>query len=465
MKKIFALFTSYRTKVTLALILSLFFVMGLSNFLIYDYSLKSQFAQIRERLKVIAQTAAISIDGDFVKIIPLAKEGINSPSYRAIVRQLEKIRSVNPSLVYIYTLAKSSKPNMLQFVVDLNPIKTSKNKIIATAYPGDLYDASRFPQMLSAFSGPAADKKIMGDEWGATLSGYAPVRDSNNKVVAILGVDMSARDISLLQREVRLRALLVLVLGLALSIALGLLLSTKITKRIEELVVGTRHIAGEDLDYQVKVSGHDEVSELAASFNQMASSLSDSKKKLQDYFYRVVQSLVRILEAKDPYTKGHSQRVAEYSWNICLQMGFSQDKAESVRRAAELHDIGKLVVEESLLNKKGKLSEEENKVIREHPLVGENALKPVLFDEEMLAVVRSHHERYDGLGYPDGLKGDKISIFAQIVSVADSYDAMTSSRAYRPALAKEVAIAELVKNSGTQFNTQVVNALLKVLEK
>jgi putative nucleotidyltransferase with HDIG domain len=319
--------------------------------------------------------------------------------------------------------------------------------------------------MLNAFSGPTADKKIMGDEWGATLSGYAPIRDSNNKVVAILGVDMSARDIYLLQKEVWLRSLLVLLLGLVLSIILGIILSSRITRRIEELVEGTRHIAGEDLEYKVKVSGHDEVSELAASFNQMASSLSDSKKKLQDYFYRVVQSLVRILEAKDPYTKGHSQRVADYSRDICLQMGFSQEKAESVRRAAELHDIGKLVVEESLLNKKEKLSDEENKIIREHPLVGENALKPVLFDEEMLAVVRSHHERYDGLGYPDGLKGDKISIFAQIVSVADSYDAMTSSRAYRPALSKEAALEELVKYSGTQFNTQVVNALLKVLEK
>ncbi|MCX5710447.1 MAG: HD domain-containing protein, partial [Candidatus Omnitrophica bacterium] len=97
-------------------------------------------------------------------------------------------------------------------------------------------------------------------------------------------------------------------------------------------------------------------------------------------------------------------------------------------------------------------------------VVGENALRPVLFDEEMLSIVRSHHERYDGLGYPDGLKGDIISIFAQIVSVADAYDAITSSRAYRPALSKETAIGELIKNSGTQFNTQIVKAFLKVLE-
>ena len=143
---------------------------------------------------------------------------------------------------------------------------------------------------------------------------------------------------------------------------------------------------------------------------------------------------------------------------------FGRRKRNRYEERPSSDDLGKLVVEQSLLNKKEKLLEEESKVIREHPLVGEDALKPALFDEEMLAVVRSHHERYDGLGYPDGLKGDNISISAQIVSVADSYDAMTSSRAYRPAFSNEVAINELKKNSGTQFNTQIVKAFLRVLE-
>jgi len=464
MKKISQFFSSFRTKVTLALVFSLFFVMGLSNFLIYDYSLKSQFAQIRERLKVIAQTAALSIDGDVIKSIPLNRDGVNTASYKITAQQLERIRAANPSLLYIYTLTKTSKPGIWQFVVDLNPVKINPKKKAATAFPGDLYNAARFPEMMRGYSSASADKTIMTDEWGSTLSGYAPIRDGNNTVVAVLGVDMSAKDVYTTQWGVRNRAFLVLLLGLFLSMVLGFLISSKITKRIHKLVEGTRHVASDDLGFKVEVNGHDEVSELADSFNKMASSLSDSREKLQDYFYRVVQSLVRILEAKDPYTKGHSQRVADYAKEISLQMGFSQDKAESIRRAAELHDIGKLVVEESLLNKQEKLSDAELKIIREHPIVGENALRPVLFDEEMLSIVRSHHERYDGLGYPDGLKGDIISIFAQIVSVADAYDAMTSSRAYRPALSSETAIGELKKNSGTQFNTQIVKAFIKVLE-
>jgi putative nucleotidyltransferase with HDIG domain len=172
---------------------------------------------------------------------------------------------------------------------------------------------------------------------------------------------------------------------------------------------------------------------------------------------------VRSIEAKDSYTRGHSDRVAEYAQKIALKMGFSREKAEMVKKVAQLHDIGKLGIDERILNKVEKLTDEEWGMIKKHPETGEEILKPVFLDEKMLALVRSHHERYDGTGYPDGLKGDKTDILAQIVSVADSYDAMTSTRAYRKSLTKEEAVAELKKNSGTQFNPKVAAAFLEVL--
>jgi putative nucleotidyltransferase with HDIG domain len=254
-------------------------------------------------------------------------------------------------------------------------------------------------------------------------------------------------------------------MGIFVSLGLGILVSNRVTDRIEKIVDGTRHIAADDLDFQVQVRGHDEITELAGSFNKMASTLCESKKKLRDYFFRVVQSLVRILEAKDPYTCGHSERVAEYSEKIASVIGFSQNKIELLKKAAELHDIGKLAIHQDILNKKGKLTPEEWKIIREHPVVGEQVLKPILIDKELIEMVRSHHERYDGKGYPDKIKGDNISIFAQIISVADAYDAMTSPRAYRPTFSKETAITELRANCGTQFNTQIVEAFLKFLEE
>ncbi len=130
---------------------------------------------------------------------------------------------------------------------------------------------------------------------------------------------------------------------------------------------------------------------------------------------------------------------------------------------ALLHDIRRFGIQEKILNKKDGLTEEEWEVVRKHPIIGEDILKPILLNEEMLAIVRGHHERYDGKGYPDKLSGDNINIFAAILFVADAYDAMTSLRAYRPALSKQEAIEELQKNRGTQFNPRVVDAFIQAL--
>jgi putative nucleotidyltransferase with HDIG domain len=324
---------------------------------------------------------------------------------------------------------------------------------------------ARFPDLLSAFSGATSDSKLSIDEWGAALSGYAPIKDKNGKTIAILGVDITAADVYAAQKEVRTRAILVLLLGIILSVLLGMLLSRRITSPIRKLVNGTRHISMGDLTYKVEVVGDDEVSELASSFNEMIASLYESRKRVHDYFYSVIQSFARIVEARDRYTQGHSERVAKYAEGIALRMKFSPEEVELLKETALLHDIGKLGVQESILYKKEKLSDEEWEKIRRHPGIGEEILRPVLAEKEMLAAVKQHHERFDGKGYPNKLSGENINIFAQILSVADAYDAMTSSRAYRPAFNKEKAIEELRKNSGTQFNPKIVEAFLQALQE
>jgi putative nucleotidyltransferase with HDIG domain len=253
--------------------------------------------------------------------------------------------------------------------------------------------------------------------------------------------------------------------AVALSILLAIFLSRRISGKLVKLLEGSRHLASGDLGYKIDLEGADELGELATSFNQLASKLSESKKDLLSYFYRVVQSFVRILEARDSYTKGHSERVAEYAEKIALRMGLPKEKIELLKKATLLHDIGKLGIEERILNKKEPLSQAEWTEIRKHPVIGENILKPVLLTGEMLDIVRSHHERYDGKGYPDGLAGDKINILSSIVTVADSYDAMTSARAYRPPLNRQQAIDELRRNKGTQFNPKVVDVLVGILEE
>jgi len=185
-------------------------------------------------------------------------------------------------------------------------------------------------------------------------------------------------------------------------------------------------------------------------------------RRIEELFVVGVQSLAHALEAKDPYTRGHSARVASYATAVARTLGVDAGMLEELRIGAELHDVGKIGVRESVLNKPAKLSEEEYLHIMEHTVIGEKILTPLLKDRpRILQIVRSHHERMDGGGLPDGLKGGDIPMAARIVTVVDAFDAMTTGRAYRPPLATEAVVAELRTESGRQFDPEVVAAFEK----
>jgi len=179
----------------------------------------------------------------------------------------------------------------------------------------------------------------------------------------------------------------------------------------------------------------------------------------------VLRSIVSILEKRDSYTQGHSDRVSRLSEKIAQKMGFIPEEVQKLKDVASLHDIGKIVIGDSILVSNRELTAAEWEVIKSHPVVGEELLKPAILNRELLLIVRCHHERYDGKGYPDRLAHDDIPIFAQIIAVADAYDAMTSNRSYRNALKRSQAIEELKKHRGTQFNPRIVDVFLLVLEK
>ncbi len=464
MKKINQILHRFQTKVTLTLILSMVSVLALSNLLICKFSLDSQFESLRDKLKIIAQTTSLMIDGEMLLQIPLNHEGVNTPQYQMILEKLIKIKVANPQIKYIYTMTKTNQEGIWQFIVDADPVLIKENRK-ETAFPGDWYNAGRFPEMLKSFDGPAADTKLEVDEWGVTLSGYAPILDKEGKVVAMIGVDILADDVYKIQREVQHRAILVLGLGLVLSLLLGMYASKRMASPVDKLVEATRRIAKGDLKYQVQIQGYDEISELGRAFNHMAISLHRSRKRILGYLFSVVKTLVKILELRDFYTKGHSQAVSNYAGRIATKMGFPKETVKLFKRMTLLHDIGKLGIKDTILNKQGSLTQEEWEIMKKHPIIGEEILKPVLGEEEMLSIVRGHHERYDGTGYPDRLSQDKINIFASIVSVADAYHAMTSHRSYRSALSREHAIEELKKNSGTQFNPKIVQIFLDILDE
>ena len=175
-----------------------------------------------------------------------------------------------------------------------------------------------------------------------------------------------------------------------------------------------------------------------------------------------VQMLVHALEAKDAYTSGHSIRVSRYAVKTAVQLGYTGDRLEQIRLGGELHDIGKIGTREDLLNKPGPLTPDEFHQIREHAALGERILAPFMSESpSVLRIVRSHHERLDGAGFPDGLAGDAIPHEARIVAVVDAFDAMTTNRAYRPPRTTFDAVDELKRCAGTHFDAGVVDAFLR----
>ncbi|HEC32354.1 MAG TPA: response regulator [Deltaproteobacteria bacterium] len=182
-------------------------------------------------------------------------------------------------------------------------------------------------------------------------------------------------------------------------------------------------------------------------------------------FYGTLQSLVTALEAKDVYTKWHSQRVTEYALMIAKVLGCTEEETQSIRTITFLHDIGKLGIQDSLLNKPGNLTENEYHTIQMHTRIGVKIVENLNLNEEEVAIIRNHHECWDGSGYPDGLGEEDIPFLARIVSVADSFDAMTSNRSYRKALNTEEAMVRLVEQRGRQFDPMVVDSFLTALKE
>jgi response regulator RpfG family c-di-GMP phosphodiesterase len=195
----------------------------------------------------------------------------------------------------------------------------------------------------------------------------------------------------------------------------------------------------------------------------LESQVRELSRKNQEMFLAQVQMAVRMLEAKDPYTRGHSGRVAQYAVATARRMGLDPAFIEQVRMGGELHDIGKIGTRDAILNKPGRLTPEEFAEVRRHTTDGEAMLEVLRADRpEVLAIVRWHHEHMDGTGFPDGLKGVAIPLSARIVSVADAFDAMTSTRTYHEMSDADFALAELERHRGTQFDADVVTAFVQV---
>ncbi|AUS95718.1 hypothetical protein CDQ84_01485 [Clostridium thermosuccinogenes] len=185
---------------------------------------------------------------------------------------------------------------------------------------------------------------------------------------------------------------------------------------------------------------------------------------MRDIYMETIHALNKTMEAKDSYTSGHAARVEEYAVKLAKALKIPHQKVENIKTAAILHDIGKIGIDDSILRKPLPLTQAEYEEIQRHPVIGAEIIKDVAFLKDVADIIRHHHERYDGKGYPDGLKGSEISYEASILAIADVFDAMTSKRPYREPLSKEAALEEIRLNAGTQFNPELACKFIEIMK-
>jgi HD-GYP domain-containing protein (c-di-GMP phosphodiesterase class II) len=301
----------------------------------------------------------------------------------------------------------------------------------------------------------------------AMLGTYDPIAGLGWAVVAQKTRAAAYSDIFDMQRA----ALVFALMAVAFSIFVGIYSARKLTTPLQVLTESSRAIAGGDFSQRVHVTSRTEIGELAQTFNSMTDDLEqyvfDLRKAAEEnkaLFLSSIQMLAGAVDEKDPYTKGHSDRVTRYSVIIATEMGLKEEDIEKIRISAQLHDVGKIGIEDRILKKPGALTPEEFEIMKTHTTKGAAILRPVEMLKDMLPGIELHHESLDGRGYPFGLKGDELPLMPRIIMVADTFDAMTTNRPYQAAMDPEYVIRIINSLANTKFDPFVVAAMTKVFE-
>lgn len=253
---------------------------------------------------------------------------------------------------------------------------------------------------------------------------------------------------------------------LTLLILLGALTHWGLISPINHFKEVTRKIAANDLSVRSNWRSTDELGELSGSINEMADNLQRLITQQEQAYLQVLQTLAKALEARDPYTASHSSRVTRYALKLAKELGLDEQQREILKQGALMHDLGKIGIPDDVLNKPAPLTEEEMQIMRSHPSKTAKILSPLSHMKEHAAIATWHHERWDGEGYPDGLKGEQIPLLARIVSIADTWDAMTGDRIYRKGFSYSKALDILLaeKDQG-QFDPQLLDTFSKMIQR
>ena len=293
---------------------------------------------------------------------------------------------------------------------------------------------------------------------------YSTFPEINWAVIVQRSLDQAQSDTGV--TELNRQALAFVSVVILVAILLGYFFAVGISGPIRGLAASTRAISRGEFHQRSPVRGASEISELAENFNKMAGDIEEYIERLKEaaeenreLFIGSIRMLAAAIDEKDPYTRGHSGRVAKYSTLIGQELGLSSEELDKLRISALLHDVGKIGVEDRVLKKPGALTPEEFGLMKQHTVKGANIMRPVSQLKEMLPGIELHHEHMDGRGYPYGLQGQQIPLMARIIGVADTLDAMTTNRPYQSAMELEYALDRIRALTGSKFDAVIVTAL------
>lgn len=300
----------------------------------------------------------------------------------------------------------------------------------------------------------------------------APFEVRSGADVGILGTSLAKTFLVQTSNITRFQIFAFATTAFLIIIGAGLFVADRFTQPLLRVVDASSQVAAGNLDISVPPSGNDEITELANSFNEMVFSLQRSESELIhahdetiQAYDKTIEGWCKALELRDNVTEGHTQRVTELTMLIAREMGITEEELVHIRRGALMHDIGKMAIPDSILKKPGALSDEEWLEMRKHPSYAYDMLSPISYLSPSLAIPYCHHEKWDGSGYPRGLKEGEIPIEARIFAIADVWDALRSDRPYRKAVPVETVLKYIEENKEQHFDPDVVDAFLVIYEK
>ena len=307
---------------------------------------------------------------------------------------------------------------------------------------------------------------------GRTLIEYTTPIAFAGKRVGTVALALSTEGLAQAQRALRRRIAQAAAVILGIAFLGTFLLARRITTPVKELHEAVLSLDTAETFRPVPVHSSDELGDLTRNFNAMAATilaqkadLREQARKLEEAYISVVRVIAASLDARDPYTLGHSTRVAKLSCEMGRRLGMEEEELMHLERAAIFHDLGKIQTPDDVLLKEDRLSRAEVEQMQSHPADGTDILRMAPFLHRYIPVVRSHHEWYNGDGYPDGMKGAEIPLHAQIIALADAFDAMTTDRPYRAALSSEEAVEEILRFRGTQFSPDLAGKFAEMLRE